>query len=54
MLRARKLPARNQIDAVEKYPEIKNKETREKANTMFNEVRQFVNVLGAREGERFY
>ena len=51
MLRARQQPARNQIDAAEKYPEIKIKETREKANTIFNEVLQFAYVLGARERE---
>jgi len=28
-----------EIVAAEKYPENKNKETREKANTIFNEVR---------------
>ena len=40
-----------EIDAVEKYPDNKNKETREKANTRFNEVRQFAYVLGARGTE---
>ena len=49
MLRARQQAARNKIDAAEKYPEIKNKETREKVNTIFNEVRQFAYVLRARE-----
>ena len=49
MLRVRQQLVRNLIDAVEKYPEIKNKETREKANTIFNEVRQFAYVFGVRE-----
>ena len=35
--------------AAEKYPKDKNKITREKANTMFNEVRQYAYVLGVRE-----
>ena len=39
-------------DAAEKYPHDKNRETtREKANTIFNEVRQFAYVLGTRERE---
>ena len=50
-MRVRQQPVRNLIDAEEKYPEIKNKETREKANTIFNDVRQFAYVLGARERE---
>ena len=37
-----------EIDAAEKYPENKNKETREKSSTIFNKVRQFAYVLGAR------
>jgi len=45
----RQQPARNPIDTAEKYQEIKNKETKKKANTIFNEVRQFAYVLGARE-----
>ena len=51
LLRARQQPARNLIDATEKYPKIKNKETREKANTIFNEVRQFAYVLGTKGRE---
>jgi len=42
---------KNPIDTAEKYPEIKNKETREKTNTIFNEVRQFAYILGARGRE---
>ena len=38
-MRARQQPARNPIDAAEKYPKNnKNKKIREKANTIFNEV----------------
>jgi len=51
-LRARQQPIRSpliEINAAEKYPENKNKETREKANTIFNEVRQFAYVFRARE-----
>jgi len=47
-------PIRNlptEIDAAEKYPENKNKEIREKANTIFNEVRQFAYFLRAGERE---
>ena len=54
LLHARRQPMRNppiKIDAVEKFSENKNKETREKANTIFNEVRQFAYVLGTREIE---
>ena len=52
MLRARQQPARNPIDAAEKFPKkSKNKETGEKANTIFNEVWQFAYVLGVRERE---
>ena len=40
-----------EIDAIEKYPENKNKEVKEKANTIFNEFRQFAYVLGVRERE---
>ena len=38
-----------EINIAEKYPENKKKETREKANTIFNEVRQFAYVFGVRE-----
>jgi len=41
-------PLPKERDAVEKYPKDKNKKIREKENTIFNEVRQFVYVLGAR------
>ena len=51
MLHAGQQPVRNPIDAAEKYPEIKNKETRERANKIFNEVQQFAYVLGVRERE---
>jgi len=57
MLRARQQSMRNppiELDEAEKYPKNKNKETREKANTIFNEVRQFAYALGTRERERFY
>ena len=43
---------RNPIDATEKYPKNnkdKKQETRKKANTIFNEVRQFAYVFWARE-----
>ena len=49
VLRARQQPIKNppiEIDAAEKYSENKNKETREKANTIFNEVQKFAYVLG--------
>ena len=39
------------MDAAEKFTEIKNKEIREKANTIFNEVRQFAYLLEAKERE---
>ena len=54
-MRARQQPIRNPPikidDAAEKYPENKNKETREKSNTIFNEVQQFAYVLWAKERE---
>ena len=37
-----------EIDAVEKYHKITRTRTREKANTIFNEVWQFAYVLGVR------
>ena len=40
-----------EIDAADKYPKNKNKETGEKANTIFNDVWQFAYVLEARERE---
>jgi len=43
-----------EIDAAEKYPEKKNRETREKANTIFNKVRQFAYVLRSRERDFIY
>ena len=36
-------------DAAEKYPKDKNDKQGRKANTMFNDVRQFAYVLRARE-----
>ena len=42
-------PTRNPIDAAEKYPKNKNKETRREQNIRFNEIRQFAYVLVARE-----
>ena len=45
-------PKQTERDAAEKYLKDKNnKPTREKANTIFNEVRQFSYVLGARKKE---
>ena len=55
LLRARQQPMRNppiEIDAAEKYPHDKTeKQERKQANTIFNEVRQFAYVLGARGRE---
>ena len=36
-------------DAAEKYPKEQKQITREKANTIFNEVYQYAYILGARE-----
>ena len=46
-------PARNPIDATEKYHTVIRTRKEEKANTIFNEVRQFAYVLRARERELY-
>jgi len=39
-----------EINVSEKYPHVKNRKTIEKtSHTIFNEVRQFAYILGARE-----